>query len=174
MKIIIVLIIIVIILTPVIFTFYTNYKQEQERIGFRNALVSASNIENQSDIELHEVADGVSSYTEEIGTYLQEDQKNYDEEISILKEFNKTTSNQTQSEYLDLEIRRLEAEKLTYNQVIMDKTLNNEIITNYNQIVVNIKLEVMNFLIGHPDLKQDLESWGIDEDFIVEQKDRYN
>lgn len=170
---IIILLIILIILTPIVFHYYTEYKQEQERIGFKNAIISASTIENQSDIKMHQVNDGVRGYTDEIGAFFEEDIVTLNDEINILKDFNKTTSNETQIQYIDLQVKRLEGEIATYSQIIADRSTTSEVVMGYNQGVHDTKTEVMGFLAGHPDLRQCLEDWGIDEDFVIEQVERF-
>ena len=96
-----------------------------------------------------------------------------DQEINILLEFNKTTSNDTQKQYIDLQVKRLELEKATYKQMIEDQVLGNEIINSYANAVNDVKTETMTFLTTHPDLKENLESWNIDEDFLVKQTESY-
>ena len=110
-----------------------------------------------------------------------------DDSIDTLKDLNKSLHNETLKEYVNLEITRMEDEKIhwktmyekvevlenyyhgksSYSESYQKiKELNNET-DKTETIVVHDKEKAEEFLEDHPDIKNRFEKLGIDEDFMI-------
>lgn len=178
-------IILVIILLSLGVIIGINYKNEIDNNEFKEILTNASDIENITDKHYTEMFSGRSVSINEFKTFAQSNVENTSNEISILKEFRDKTSNQTQKEYLDIEINRLEQELRAYEKDIdsanqYERYLNGEITASkYTDLATQInddvdriddetsiiKDDAITYLDNHPDLKQTINELNIDEDF---------
>lgn len=178
-------IILVIILLSLGVIIGINYKNEIDNNEFKEILTNASDIENITDKHYTEMFSGRSVSINEFKTFAQSNVENTSNEISILREFRDKTSNQTQKEYLDIEINRLEQELRAYEKDIdsanqYERYLNGEITASkYTDLATQInddvdriddetsiiKDDAITYLDNHPDLKQTINELNIDEDF---------
>lgn len=183
--------IIIIILLVIIGVYgYINYKNEMENNEFKEILKNASDIENITDKSYTEMYSGKSIRIDEYLTFTKSNVENTSKELDILIKFKNKTSNQTQKEFLEMQIKRLEKENIEHKDNLdigeqCKRYLNGEITANkYNEIlekstenheqindeISKIKEDTMVFIDNHPDLKSVLEEIGVDEDFYLNEK----
>ena len=166
-----------------------NYKNEIENNEFKQVLKNASDLENVTDEHYYEMFSGRTVSIKEFKEFAQSNVENTSDEINILKEFRDKTSNQTQKEYLNLEIDRLEQELLAYDKDIdsvnqYQRYLDGEITANkYRELGTKINDEnqriekeigiikdnVIIYIDNHNELKQVIKELNLDEDFYTNE-----
>lgn len=168
---------------------FMSYKNEMDNQEFKEIIKNASDLENITDKHYSEVYSGRSISIDEYLIFMQSDLDNTSKEMDMLREFKNKTSNQTQKEYLEIQINRLGKEKLIREKELdignqYKRYLEGEITANnYNELLkINeenknnisversrIKDESINYIDNHPDLKSVLENIDVDEDFYLNE-----
>ena len=184
------IIILILILLIIIGSYaWTTYKNESDNKEFKEVLKNASDIENVTDktyYDIHKIGSITADDYIQIENSISE---NTSKEINMLKQFRDKTFNQTQKEYINIEINRLEKEELHHKKAAdvgsqYKRYLNGEItakhyidireISNNDTKITEhdlgvIKDEAITYIKNHPELKQTLEEINIDEDFYTNE-----
>lgn len=179
-------IILIVILAGYLIINYTNQLNNQE---FKEVLKNASDIENTTDQHYKEAYNGTYMSIDEYITFTKSNIENHTKEIDLLKNFKDKTTNQTQKEYLEIQINRLETELRAYEKAVeignsykryqngeitlnkyseLQNTLTNDTQRIDNQIGI-IKDESITYINNHPELKETLNNINIDEDFYTNE-----
>ncbi len=166
------------------------YKNEMDNREFKEVLKNVSDIENITDKNYASVYSGKSISIDDYIIFSQSDSDNASKEINMLKEFKNKTFNQTQKDYLEIQINRLEKEKLSHEKDVdlgnqCKRYYNGEITASkysdlqktnaeerdkINSEVSKIKDETIIYLDNHRELKAILEEIDVDEDFYINEK----
>lgn len=182
------IIIVILLLIIGVYAFIT-YKNEMDNYEFKEVIKNASDIENITDKHYAEVYSGRSISIDEYLIFTKSDSDNISQEMDILREFKNKTSNQTQKEYLEIQINRLEKEKLIHDKEVdignqYKRYIDGEITaskymelskikeeetTNISVERSKIKDESIIYIDNHPDLKVVLENLDVDEDFYLNE-----
>lgn len=161
------------------------YKNEIDNNEFKDIVKNASDLENITDKNYANVYSGKSISIDDYIFFSQSNSDNASKEIDILKDFKNKTFNQTQKDYLELQINRLEKEKLSHEKDVdlgnqCKRYFNGEITASkYKELqqsnaeekdkliseVSKIKDETIIYLDNHSELKAILEEIDVDEDF---------
>jgi len=181
-----IIIILVIIIGAYAFTYYKNDMDNRE---FKEIVKNASDLENVTDKNYAAVYSGRSISIDDYLIFAKSDSENISKEIDMLREFKNKTYNQTQKEYLEIEINRLEKEKLihesdvdsgnqckryydgeiTSSKYIELKKINDDYTDSLSSDISRIKGEAITYVGSHPDLKSVLEEINVDEDFYLNE-----
>ena len=166
------------------------YKNEMDNREFKEVLKNVSDIENITDKNYASVYSGKSISIDDYIIFSQSDSDNASKEIKLLKEFKNKTFNQTQKDFLELQINRLEKEKLSHEKDVdlgnqCKRYYNGEITASkysdlqktnaeerdkINSEVSKIKDETIIYLDNYRELKAILEEIDVDEDFYINEK----
>jgi len=190
---VILIILIIIVAIPVAYVGYKDYQYNSQQELFNKTIKEVSDIENKSDTEAYDFIKDKSYTTDNMMKY-------YDihnvtqEEIEKLQELDDKLSNQTLKDYVQLQIKRISAEE-TMNKASMDqyqatkkyndnemsyvnyrkvKGDTDETMSKYRNMTSEYKRDSQTYLSSHPDLRQQLEDLGIDEDFMIEEIQQFN
>lgn len=188
-KIIIILVILAIVI-PTTYIAYTNYQNYEEQKNFNKTMKNISDIENQSDIKANELSS--ESSVDILIPATANDINTTTKEIDMLQNLSDNTHNQTYKEYINIQIDRLETEKMaytsyeeslktfesykngskSYSQTVTEYNEYKNDTKKYNDKIGDKKDESTTFLDKHNDLKNTLEKLNIDEDFLINQKEK--
>jgi len=161
------------------------YKNAQDNNEFKELLKNASNLENITDEHYKEAYSGKSMSGSDFKSFTESILENCTKESDMLIEFKNKTFNQTQKEYLEIEINRLQKEQQAKEKAVdnanqYQRYLNGEItaskykelsgiIDNDTDRIENeigmIKEDAITYINNHQDLKDTLKELNIDEDF---------
>ncbi|MCD7781345.1 MAG: hypothetical protein LUG89_01405 [Methanosphaera sp.] len=182
---IVIAVVVVIILVFGSYIGYSAYADNKDKEEFNNTIKMASDLENTTDQNVVDFMENGSASTESAIVLYNSIIDNCTQEMNNLSYFKNNTRNDTYSEYLDLEVKRLENEIEMYNYQIKiaeayrdyqngdmsyseclriadDSADEKEILSD---TVGDYKQDAIDLLKEHPDLNQTLVNLGIDEDF---------
>lgn len=184
-------IIILILLLGIMIFAGINYKNNLENKEFKEILKNASNIENITDKNYKELYNDTILNLTEFKLVTQSLLDNCSKETDILTKFKDKTSNETQKEYLEIEIKRLQTEQRAHEKLVENgkeyerylngeitasryiersNTLNNDSERADNELGM-IKDEAITYIQNHQDLNNTITELNLDEDFYLYELD---
>ena len=184
-------IIILILLLGIMIFAGINYKNNLENKEFKEILKNASNIENITDKNYKELYNDTILNLTEFKLVTQSILDNGSKETDILTKFKDKTSNETQKEYLEIEIKRLQTEQRAHEKLVENgkeyerylngeitasrylersNTLNNDSERADNELGM-IKDEAITYIQNHQDLNNTITELNLDEDFYLYELD---
>ena len=168
-----------------------NYKNNLENKEFKEILKNASNIENITDKNYKELYNDTILNLTEFKLVTQSLLDNCSKETDILTKFKDKTSDETQKEYLEIEIKLLQTEQRAHEKLVENgkeyerylngeitasrylersNTLNNDSERADNELGM-IKDEAITYIQNHQDLNNTITELNLDEDFYLYELD---
>lgn len=179
------IILLIIIIIPLAY-FGISFLQEQI---FYNGIKEISDIENITDAAGDVIRNQTTPSNEDYKEYHLKTINTTSTEILMLQDLKSKVFNDEYTEFIDIQINRLNSENRTYTAMVENSNIydqykngeigysralslildNNKEISTYSNKTSEYKAEADSFLSVHTDMKKKFNELGIDEDFLYDQ-----
>ncbi|MBE6486918.1 MAG: hypothetical protein E7Z85_08780 [Methanosphaera stadtmanae] len=179
------IILLIIIIIPLTY-FGISFLQEQT---FYNGIKEISDIENITDADGDKLRNQTTPSNNDIIEYHIKSINTTSTEILMLQDLKSKVLNDEYTEFIDIQINRLNSENRTYTAMLDNSNIyeqfkngqigsskalslindNNKEISTYSNKTSEYKAEADSFLSVHTDMKNKFNELGIDEDFLYDQ-----